>query len=61
MSKGKAKFKINKDVPELICSKCSAVIKEGKYFTEEEQKAFEGEIKLPPQFCDECLEKMEKY
>ena len=36
MPKGKAKFKINKDVPELICSKCSAVIKEGKYFTEEE-------------------------
>lgn len=61
MPKGKAKFKINKDIPELICSKCSAVIKEGKYFTEEEQKAFEGEIKLPPQFCDECLEKMEKY
>ena len=60
MPKGKAKFKINKDVAELICSKCSAVIKEGKYFTDEEHKAFNGEIKLKPQFCDECLEKMEK-
>lgn len=61
MAKRKAKFKVVKGVPELICSKCSAVIKEGKYFTEEEYKAFEGEIKLEPQFCDECLEKMGKY
>ncbi|MGV8961956.1 MAG: hypothetical protein ACOH2V_01065 [Candidatus Saccharimonadaceae bacterium] len=40
----------------LICSRCSAIIKEGIYFTEEERKAAKGEIKLPPQYCDACEE-----
>ena len=45
----------------LLCSHCSQIIKEGKYFTDEEIKASKGEKKLPPQYCDKCVEKMENY
>ena len=31
-----------------------------KYFTEEEILASKGELKLAPQFCDECEEKLNK-
>ena len=55
--KGKAKFKTIKGISMLLCSHCSQVIKEGKYFTEEELRAAKGELKLPPQYCDECEEK----
>jgi NAD-dependent SIR2 family protein deacetylase len=56
--KGKAKFRIKGHVGELLCSRCSAVIKESKYFTDEELKAMKGEIKLKPQYCDECESKL---
>ena len=59
--KGKAKFKFNNGLMALLCSKCSTIIKEGKYFTEEEWQASRGEKKLPPQYCDKCAEKMENY
>lgn len=59
--KGKAKFKFNGGNGALLCSRCSIIIKEGKYFTEEEWQAVRGEKKLPPQYCDKCLEKMESY
>ena len=56
MSKGKAKFKLNGGNPVLLCSHCSCIIKYSKYFTEDEWKACRGEIKIPPQYCDECEE-----
>lgn len=56
--KGKASFKFNNGNGALICSKCGVIIKEGRHFTEEEWKALRGEIKLPPQYCDKCEEKM---
>ena len=52
----KAKFKLKGSKGFLLCSKCSAPIKESKYFTEDEWKAAKGEIKLPGQLCDECEE-----
>lgn len=60
MSKGKAKFKVNGGLGALLCSRCSAIIKDGHFFTEEEWKAAKGEIRLPPQYCDLCEEKI-KY
>ena len=58
--KGKAKFKSNSGLGALLCSKCSAIIKESRFFTDDEWSAFKGEKKLSPQYCDRCLEKMER-
>ena len=58
MAKSKAKFKLNGGNPVLLCSKCSVIIKYSHHFTEEENKACKGEIKIPAQFCDKCEEKM---
>lgn len=55
--KGKIKFKLNGGNPVILCSHCSVIIKYSKYFTEDEWKAFRGELKLPSQFCDVCEEK----
>ena len=60
MAKGKAKFKLNNGNPVMLCSHCSTIIKYSKYFTDEEWEAAKGEIKLPPQYCDECGEKLKK-
>lgn len=60
MSKGKAKFRFNSGLGALLCSHCSTIIKEGKYFTDEEWKACRGEIKIAPQYCDACEEKRQK-
>lgn len=60
MAKGKAKFKLNNGNPVMLCSHCSTIIKYSKYFTDEEWEASKGEIKLPPQYCDECEEKLKK-
>jgi len=59
--KGKAKFRFNGGYGALLCSHCSTIIKEGKFFTEEEWQACKGEIKIAPQYCDVCEEKMKKY
>ena len=56
--KHRAVFKLNGGNPVLLCSKCSKIIKYSRYFTEEEIKASKGEIKLPPQYCDDCAEKL---
>lgn len=57
-----AKFKvIKKELPVIICSRCSKVIKEWRYFTEDEKLAFKGEFKLDSQYCDECEEKLGIY
>ena len=60
MAKGKAKFKLNNGNPVMLCSHCSTIIKYSKYFTDEEWEAAKGEIKLPPQYCDECEENLKK-
>lgn len=60
MAKGKAKFKLNNGNPVMLCSHCSTIIKYSKYFTDEEWEAAKGKIKLPPQYCDECEEKLKK-
>ena len=59
--KGKAKFKFNNGQYAMLCSRCSKVIKEWKYFTEDEKLAFKGEFKLNAQYCDECEEKLGIY
>lgn len=60
MAKGKAKFKLNGGNPVLLCSHCSIILKYSRHFTDEEWLAVKGEIKLPPQYCDECEEKRNK-
>lgn len=54
--KGKAKFKVLRGKPVLLCSKCDKIIKESKYFTDEDWMAYKEEIKMPAQICDECEE-----
>lgn len=54
MAQEKAFFAYNGGLGALICSKCRVIIKIGKDFTEEENKAIKGHIKLPPQYCDKC-------
>lgn len=49
-----AKFKYNSGMGALLCSSCSAIIKVGYQFTEEEKKAMRGESKLKAQYCDKC-------
>ncbi len=56
--KKRAVFKFNGENSVLLCSKCSKVIKYFKYFTEDELSALKGEIKLLPQYCDDCAEKL---
>lgn len=58
MAKGKAVFKYNNGLGALLCTRCRTIIKEAQFFTEEELKASKGEIKLKPQYCDRCEEKM---
>lgn len=52
--KKKAIFKLNNGKGALLCSKCSIIIKTGSTFTENEHKAFMGEVKLPSQYCEKC-------
>ena len=47
-------FKFNSSNGALLCSKCRAKIKTGKDYSEEELSASRGEIKLPPQYCNDC-------
>ena len=61
LMKSKAKFKFNGGNPVLLCSKCSAVIKYSKYFTEDEWAASKGDKKIPAQYCDECELKLKKF
>jgi len=60
MAKGKAKFKLNGGNPVLLCSHCSVILKYSRHFTDDEWLAAKGELKLPPQYCDECAEKLGK-
>ena len=53
----KAKFKIIKGKPILVCSKCNAIIKHSKQFSEEEWKAFQGDVFLGEQICESCEDK----
>jgi hypothetical protein len=57
----RAVFKLVNNVPVILCSKCSCIIKYGKYFTNEEEKAFREGLKIKPQFCDKCEEEMELF
>lgn len=50
----KAILKYNNSEGALLCSKCSIIIKTGKEFTIEEQKALIGELSLEPQYCPKC-------
>jgi len=45
-------FKFNNGHGALLCSGCRGILKTGNQFTEEERKAFKGELKLPPQTCN---------
>ena len=56
-----AKFKFNSGNGALVCTKCGRIVKEGRHFSEEEWKAFRGELKLDAQYCDKCEEKMKIY
>ncbi len=51
----KAIVKFNGGKGALLCSKCSAIVKVGSEFNEEESKYIKGEIDyLPPQYCNKC-------
>jgi hypothetical protein len=50
-------MKYNGGAGAILCSKCSVIIKTGKDFTQEEIKAFRGEVKLGSQFCNLCKAK----
>ena len=60
MGKIKATWKLNGGLGALLCSQCSVIIKTGIHFTDEEWKAARGEISIPPQFCEKCIEAMRK-
>lgn len=51
-----AKYKFNNGNAALVCSCCSAVIKTGIEFTEEEKEEYYGNKHnyTPSQFCNEC-------
>lgn len=47
----KAIFKFNDGNKALLCSECSTIIKTGKDFTDEENKAFKGEVEMKERYC----------
>ena len=51
----KAIFKFNSSLGAILCSSCRKIIKIGKDFTDEEWKAFRGELDYPAQYCDQCV------
>lgn len=51
----KAIFKFNSSLGAILCSSCRKIIKIGKEFTDEEWKAFRGELHYPAQYCDQCV------
>jgi hypothetical protein len=53
-SERKAVFKFNGGLLALLCSECSAIIRTGKDFTEEELSAVKNDIDLPARYCDKC-------
>ena len=52
--------KFNSGNGAILCEKCYVIIKTGKDFTEEEWKAFRGEITMQTQYCNKCKIKKEK-
>ena len=50
----KAIFKFNGGRGAILCSKCKVIIKTGKDFTENEWRAYRGDIELEEQICDAC-------
>ena len=50
----KAIFKFNSSLGAILCSSCRTIIKIGKEFTDEEWKAFRGELDYPAQYCEQC-------
>lgn len=55
----KAIFKFNNGNGALLCSGCSAIIKVGFEFTENEKQAMFGKAKLEAQYCKICQNKKE--
>jgi len=53
----RAIFKFNGGLGALLCSECSKIIKTGQEFNKDEWAALRGEIKMRPQYCDECERK----
>lgn len=51
----KAIIKFNGGALALLCSKCRAIIKEGKDFSFQEKQFVQGDMYLPPQYCDKCM------
>lgn len=49
-------IKYNSGIGAILCSKCSAIIKVGYEFTEDERKAMKGELHMGPIYCTECKE-----
>lgn len=55
----KAIFKYNGGLGALLCSKCRVIIKTGKYFTDDEWKSIRGELDMPAQYCETCMQEMQ--
>ncbi len=50
----KAIVKFNGGKLALLCSKCRVIIKEGKDFSYQEKQFVQGDMYLPPQYCEKC-------
>ena len=50
----KAIVKFNNGNLALLCSGCRVIIKEGKDFSYQEKKFVQGDMYLPPQYCEKC-------
>lgn len=60
MGKEKAIFKFNNGRGAILCSGCRTILKEGSQISEEEWESVKvkpNNIKLPPQYCEECENK----
>jgi len=52
--KERLRVKWNSGMGAILCSKCSVIIKTWSEFTDDEKKAFKGELDLPGQYCNKC-------
>jgi len=50
----KAIIKFNGGRLALLCSNCRVIIKEGKDFSYHEKQFTQGDVYLPPQYCEQC-------
>ena len=58
--KDKAIFKFSDGIVAMLCNKCGVIFKTDISFSEEEWKAYKGEIELGKQYCNRCTKELKK-